>query len=468
MRYLVNWPARIIVIALVAFSAAVATTGYALPPRFSSWQATFHKGLDLAGGARMELQLTNFPPGRDRATLEKEEIAILQKRVNALGVSEPVVSAEGTNDDRILVELAGVSLAQAQQAVGKTDRLVYTTWMADSTVTNGIEPGQRPQLTNLTGANVTNANAVFQTGSGGIPQWVVAISFDPAGADLFGKLTTTAGAATGTPQNNLGIWLDLTQSDVDNWNANANQLSLPPEQGGKLVTNPTTSGPILGGQAQIQGNFTQATATALATSLNEGALPVDIVSPPLSTSQVSASLGAQAVKQSLGAGALGLAIVIIFMIAFYRLPGLLASIALLGYASIMLTLFKVIPVTLTLAGLAAFVLSVGMAVDANVLIFERFKEELRAGRTVAAAAETGVRRAWPAIRDSNISTGISATVLYIFGTGQVQGFALTLFVGVLVSMFSSIVITQNLLAVVLAWRWTRKPAALGVEGSVVR
>jgi protein-export membrane protein SecD len=177
---------------------------------------------------------------------------------------------------------------------------------------------------------------------------------------------------------------------------------------------------------------------------------------------VGASLGADSVKRSLAAGLLGLIVVIIFMLAYYRLPGLLASLALLCYAGIVLALFKVFTVTLTLGGLAGFILSVGMAVDANVLIFERFKEEMRAGRTIGAAVDAAVRRAWPAIRDSNISTLITSSILAFAGTGPVRGFAITLMIGVAVSMLSSIIITHNLLAIVLNFGWTRGGTVLGV------
>jgi preprotein translocase subunit SecD len=173
-------------------------------------------------------------------------------------------------------------------------------------------------------------------------------------------------------------------------------------------------------------------------------------------------LGADSIKRSLIAGLLGLIVVIVFMIVYYRLPGLIASIALLCYAGIVLMIFKVIGVTLSLAGMAGFVLSVGMAVDANVLIFERFKEEMRAGRTVGAAVEAAVRRAWPAIRDSNISTTITSIILLLASSGQVKGFAATLLIGVIVSLISSIVITHNLLGIVLTARRFRSASMMGV------
>jgi preprotein translocase subunit SecD len=183
----------------------------------------------------------------------------------------------------------------------------------------------------------------------------------------------------------------------------------------------------------------------------------------LDITQVSATLGNQAVTLSLAAGLLGLAIVVLFMIIYYRVPGLLASLALLFYAAAVLAVFKVVPVTLTLAGITGFILSVGMAVDANVLIFERFKEEVRAGRTITAAVDAAVRRAWPAIRDSNTSTFITCVILGFVGPSQVKGFAVTLGIGVVISLISSIVITHNLLAIVLTASGMRRPALLGVD-----
>jgi preprotein translocase subunit SecD len=230
---------------------------------------------------------------------------------------------------------------------------------------------------------------------------------------------------------------------------------------GKFLVDPVTQQEIIGGNAQISGNFNQQSAVDLATGINAGSLPVDL--KVLAVTQVGSTLGAESVKLSLAAGLLGLSIVIIFMIVYYRIPGLLASLALLFYAGAVLALFKVVPVTLTLAGITGFILSVGMAVDANVLIFERFKEEVRSGRTIPAAVDAAVRRAWPAIRDSNTSTFITCVILGFVGPTQVKGFAITLAIGVIVSLVSSIVVTHNLLAIVLTAGSLRRPWLLGVD-----
>src|SRR5919197_1250807 len=484
MHLVLSWPVRIVVISLLVFAIFVDGACYwyrlvnhypltgsvpGLPPNFGGWQLYIHKGLDLSGGTYLEYQMVDIPRGRSASDLQAQEIAVIKKRIDQLGVNEPVVVPEG--NDRIIVELAGVNSARAQEVIGRTTKLVYSTWVPDPKAPAGSpEPGYRPQLTGLTGDMITNATP--QLDQNGV-NWVVAVTFNSQGSDLFGKLTSdNVNACPDSSQNPqcperfLGLWLGLTQQDIDQWDnpEYMAQLTKSPDQGGKLLSNVYTIQPILGGQAQIQGNFTQQTASDLAIGINSGSLPTGL--KILQSTDVGASLGQDSVKRSLAAGLLGLLIVVVFMIAYYRLPGLLASVALLFYAGVVLALFKVAPVTLSLAGLAGFILSVGMAVDANVLIFERFKEEMRAGRTIAAAVDAGVRRAWPAIRDSNISTMITCAVLYAASPGgsQIKGFAVTLFLGVMISLASSIVVTHNLLAIVLNFGGIfRQPAVLGVQ-----
>ncbi len=441
-----------------------------LPPSFGGWQVYLHRGLDLAGGTHLELQLSNFPPGRDRAQLQRQTVDVLTRRVNALGTSEPVVEPAGSNHDRIVVELAGVSAAQANQVIGQRAQLVTTKWVADPAQTAqkvGPEPGFKPEITSLTSDMLSGANASLDSNG---TAWVVNLTFNSQGADNFGKLTTeafnTCKADPTCAQGQIAEWLDLTKDDILHWDdpGYADSISRPTTLGGKLVTNPTIQSPITGGQAQINGGgtgFTQQSAKDLATLLNSGSLPTSI--DVLQSTEVGASLGQESVRRSLAAGLLGLLIVVVFMVAFYRLPGLLASIALLFYAGVVLALFKTIPVTLTLAGMAGFILSVGMAVDANVLIFERFKEEVRSGRTIGAAVDAAVRRAWPAIRDSNVSTLITSGILYGLGSGPVKGFAATLFIGVVISLISSIIVTHNLLAIVLNFGSVRRGSVLGVD-----
>jgi preprotein translocase subunit SecD len=502
VQLVLSWPVRLLIIGLLLFSLFVDGSGYwyrianhypltgnvaGLPPNFGGWQLYFHKGLDLAGGTHIEYQLTNFPAGQARADVQQKTITVISKRVNSLGVSEPEIRGAGTNNDRITVDLAGVTADQAQKVIGAVNRLVYTTWVPDAKVTGGRVAGYKPQLTGLTGDDISSATAVIdQSGIG----WVVNIQFSSHGADLFGKLTTdnvaacpgdpNTSAAANCPQRHLAIWLDLNQNDINNWEdptgaypskvmenydtgclATATPTTVCP----KLLVDAVTLQAILGGSAVItgggQGGFTQQAAQDLATGITAGSLPVDL--QVLSVQQVGSTLGAQSVKLSIAAGLLGLSIVVLFMIIYYRVPGFLASLALLFYAGVVFATFKVVPVTLTLAGITGFILSVGMAVDANVLIFERFKEEVRAGRTIPAAVDAAVRRAWPAIWNSNVSTIFTCLILAGVGPNAVKGFAITLLIGVFASLISSIIVTHNLLAIVMAGGRFRRPSLMGVD-----
>jgi preprotein translocase subunit SecD len=417
----------------------------AIPALGFNQQIYVHKGLDLQGGTYLELQITNVRNNMPIADARDAAISILERRVNASGYAESVVRAEGA--DRILVELPGVNLEQAKQILGKTSYLTFWTWAPgapDAAILNELNPtdanahsGFKPVYTHIDGSMLTQA--VRSTDQNGLPD--VSFTLNTTGANLLCNVTKAAVAQPqGDPQNKLAIFLDKS-----------------------LIEDANVQSDICGGQGQITGGFTQASAQALAVQLDSGALPGTIQT--LTSTEVSATLGADTVRLSLLAGALGLAIVVLFMISYYRLPGLVASLALLLYAAVVLAIFKLFGVTLTLAGLAGFVLSVGMAVDANVLIFERVKEELRAGRTLGAAMEAGVARAWPAIRDSNTSTLITCAVLYFFGAPLIKGFAITLAIGVAVSMFSAIVTTQQLLQLVAGIRPARRLGLYGVAAT---
>jgi preprotein translocase subunit SecD len=486
VQLVLGWPIRILLIALVIFSVFVDSAGYiyrevnhlpltgtvdpaTMPPSFSWWPFNngsiyIHKGLDVQGGSHLELQLTDIPPGRTKADVQATAVQVFQRRLNSLGVNEPLVQPEGT--DRVVVELAGVSAARAQEVIGKTAHLDFVTWVPDAKAiaVGQAETGYKPKKSGLGSDQVVSA--VSGLDSNGL-QYAVTLTFNGDGATQFSKLTTDAVAAcpgdgVTCPTRKIAIFEDLTDADIANWDQVETTIANPPSvPGGKLLTNPNILQPIAGGTATITGNFDATSAHDLAVEISSGALPANV--KVLSSTDVGASLGADSVKRSIAAGLVGLVIVIIFMITYYRLPGLLASLALLVYAGIVLAIFKTIPVTMTLAGLAGFILSVGMAVDANVLIFERFKEEMRAGRTVGAAVDAAVRRAWPAIRDSNTSTAITCAVLLFAAPTQIQGFALTLLIGVVISLISSIIVTHNLLAIVLTFGGGfRSPRVLGV------
>jgi protein-export membrane protein SecD len=475
LQLVLGWPVRLLVIGLLIFSLVVDGAPYIyrlqnkiplnqpLPagqtPQVLGASVYLHRGLDLSGGSDIRLQLSNFPTGRSKSDVQTQTIDVLQKRVNSIGVTEPQINPVG--DDQIEVQLANVSAAKAESVIGQTARLVTTTWVKDPSITVGPNVGYKPQITPLTADMLTTAGASLdQQGT----SWLVDLTYNSQGAAILNNLTSkqyNACSQQGCPEQFMTQWLDLNQNDINNWNQVEPKLYRPYDQGGKLLVDAVTQQVIPAGQMQITGNFSQATATNLAVLLNDGALPVNM--SVISSTNVGASLGQDSVRQSLAAGLLGLMIVVIFMLAYYRLPGLLASVALLFYGALVLAIFKALSFTVTLPGLAGFILSVGMAVDANVLIFERFKEEMRAGRTVGAAVEAAVRRAWPAVRDSNTSTLITTIILYFAASGSVKGFALTLMIGVVCSLISSIIVTHNLLAIVLNFGWTRSgPLMLGV------
>jgi preprotein translocase subunit SecD len=487
VQLVLGWPVRVVLIALVIFSLFVDAAGYlyrevnhlpltgqvdpaVMPPNFSWWPFNngniyIHQGLDLQGGSHLELQLTDIPPGRSKSDVQATAVQVFQRRLNSLGVNEPLVQPEGT--DRVVVELAGVTSARAIAVIGKTAHLDFVTWVPDANATAvGQAPaGYKPKLTGLGSDQVVSATSGLDTNG---LQYAVNLSFNSDGATQFSKLTSDAvnscpGDGVTCPTRNIAIFEDLTAADIANWDTVEATVANPPSvPGGKLLTNPNILQPIAGGTATITGNFDSNSAHDLAVQISSGALPANV--KVLSSTDVGASLGADSVKRSIAAGLVGLVIVVIFMISYYRLPGFLASLALLAYGGIVLAIFKTVPVTLSLAGLAGFILSVGMAVDANVLIFERFKEEMRAGRTIGAAVDAAVRRAWPAIRDSNFSTAITCAVLLFAAPPQIQGFALTLLIGVVVSLISSIIVTHNLLAIVLTFGGGfRNPRVLGVS-----
>jgi preprotein translocase subunit SecD len=381
-------------------------------------------GLDLEGGTELVLQTKmDKIKSEDRDTALESARQVIEKRVNLYGVSEAVVQTSKLGDQRrILVELPGVKDASAAaNLVGKTAQLDFREIPASAAAEaskSGVPAIFYAQPTGLTGADLKKTAVTFgSSGKSTGPE--VSIEFTPEGAKKFADITKRN---VGKP---LAIFLDDTP-----------------------VSWPTVNQEIIGGSAVIQGNFTPEEAKNLSVQLNAGALPVSI--EILQQHFIGATLGNDSIQRSLIAGLIGIVTVMIFMVAFYGLYGLLADLALVIYTLLVLAVFKtgafiLPPVTLTLAGIAGFVLSIGMAVDANILTFERMKEELRSGKTGRMALEAGFKRAWTSIRDSNISSLITATILYIFGTSVVRGFALTLAIGVLVSMFSAIVVTRTFL-----------------------
>ena len=326
--------------------------------------------------------------------------------------------------ERLVVELPGVTdVTEAVTEIGRTPllefRLVNQEFELDASSTASTTEENIASAfidTGLTGRYLESAALEFAGGQGGqlSNEPIVSIVFNTEGGDLFESITRE------NVGGNLAIFLD-----------------------GEMISAPRINEAISGGRAIISGGFTPDEAKDLAQNLNFGALPVPI--ELASTQTVGASLGSEVLGKGIQAGMIGFSLVVLFMLLWYRLPGLVAVVALLSYVAIILALFMFIPVTLTAAGLAGFILSLGMAVDANVLVFERMKEEYRSGSDSREAAATGFARAWSAIRDGNITSLLSAIILFWFGTSIVKGFALVFGIGVIVSMFSAIVITRTLL-----------------------
>ncbi len=402
-------------------------------------------GLDLQGGLRIEYQVL---PAEGKSPT-RDDLAVLRQiiinRVDKSGVSEPQVVVQG--NDRIVVEMPGIQNAdQIRSLVGTTGRLDFVPLGA---LQPGQVPGEGAELPAATLAQACSAEitencilfsgdqvAAASIGANETGQRTVDFTLRPEGKDKFAAYTA----------EHIG---DIFAIVLD----------------GKVISAPSINQSIPGGQVQISqnstiGGYPLAAAQNLVTILQFGQLPFPI--QELANTTVSPTLGEAFLHQSLIAGLIAIVMVIFFMVVHYRLPGVVASGALIFYALLVYALFRLIPVTMTLAGVAGFVLSVGMAVDANILIFERTKEELRVGKSLPAAIEAGFNRAWNSILDSNVSSLITALILFLFGSSVIRGFGLVLIVGVLVSMFTAITVTRSVLRVVVAQPWARKASLYGV------
>jgi len=408
------------------------------------------KGLDLAGGVRI-LYCANKGQHVTSSSMNTARDIIERRAAGGLGATEPQVSV--VNGDCIDAELPGATNAQkAIKTLGTTGSLAIGDSGVLSTSNNPPPPAPN-EAVKLTVKGVANAAAkpkpivkVIVPGSA-INEGSAQVGTGPNGAGWVVNYSIHGTAS--------GAWCTYTTNHVN--------YASPIVLDGSVVSDPSIQGPICGGSTQITGvSLTE--AQALATYLNYGAIPVAL--HVNSSQQVSATLGSQSVRKAIIAFIVGMILVALFMLFYYRLPGLLADFALIIYALVVFAFFKVIPVTLTLAGVAGFILSIGMAVDANVLIFERLKEELRAGKTLGAAIDSGFNRAWTSIRDSNISTMITTVILYWFGqhfgTTIITGFATTLFIGVAVSMFTAITVTRTFLRLLVASGRFRNPALYGL------
>ncbi len=406
----------IVVVALIAIVLDVSGINNAFT--INLWKPVkINQGIDLQGGARVLLQAvpTNGQIPDDQ-TMEAARQIITDRVNGGLGVNEPVVQVVTNNNRRyISVELPGLKKDTQQ-------------------VLNIL---QRTGVLTLVGNGSTNLAVGASTGS--YP--VLA-----RGIDLNIKSVQVAADQFGRPAVDFSVNEPATTQISTYTSAHVGTGYMAVAVDGKVVSDPIIQGAITGGSGQITTNSTDE-ATSLATILRYGALPVPLKIQ--SVNEISASLGPSNVQASLLAGGVGLLIVIVFMAIYYRIPGILADVALIIYALVALAVFKVIPVTFTLAGIAGFILSIGMAVDANILIFERLKEELRAGHSIGAAVDAGFSRAWPSIRDSNISTMMTCVILWwfgsTFGASIIVGFATTLGLGVVISLLTAVLVSRTFL-----------------------
>lgn len=384
----------------------------------------FKLGLDLAGGTELvyKADMSQTPAG-DRTDALSALQGVIERRVNLFGVAEPIVQTEeasalsGTTEDRLIVDLPGVTdIKAAVAALGETPTLEFR---LATTTTVGTTTQVVYADTGLTGRYLSSATLGFGSGAtAGLSAPQVILNFDSDGAKLFEKITSENVGRT------LAIFLD-----------------------GQPISTPTIQEAIPGGQATISGRFTAVEARNLVRNLNFGALPVPIELE--SSSAVGPTLGGVAISAGVKAGVIGFLIVALFMIAWYRLPGVIATLALAEYVAFMLSVIKVIPITLTASGIAGLIISVGMAVDANVLIFERSKEELREGKDPRDAVHIGFSRAWPAIRDGHLTMIISGVILFWLGTSIVRGFALVFVLGVLASFISAVSLSRVFLLAIV-------------------
>ena len=398
---------------LICLGAIVAVFVIFIRPLANS----IRQGLDLQGGTHVVLQAEDTDIAKVDEDAMQRVVSIMERRINELGLTEPIIQREG--ERRVIIELPGIKDPdKAIETIGKTAMLEFKD-----------DAGN----TLLTGTDLRDAQAAMNQQNG---QCVVNLEFSDEGAQKF------ADATLENVGRQIAILLD-----------------------GEVLTNPVVREPILGGRAEISGQRDLEEAQHLAVLLRSGALPVKV--NIIETRTVGPSLGQDSKDKSEFAFVVGIAAVLIFMLLFYRLPGFIADISLMAYTLMLLGTLKGLDATLTLPGVAGIILSIGMAVDANVLIFEHFKEEFRLGKSIRLAMDAGFKRAFTTIFDSNITTIIAAGVLFMFGTGTIRGFAITLGLGVLLSMFTAITLTQFMLKLLVNAKVVESPSAYGADGFVL-
>lgn len=406
----------LLILAIVAGGVFIAFKGVKIG-KFEIPKAkdSINLGLELAGGVYVVLEADTDAKGPELKKLMEQTKSIISERVDGLGVTQPNIAIEDEN--RIRVELAGVDDPQeAIDLIGKTAQLQF------------VDPSGQVILT---GKNVAGSDVRAQDRETGQREVVVTLEFDKEGkknfADATGRLIHEA-----KPEDRI-IYIILDDQII------SSPAVQSAAKGGQAITD---------GQAVITGGFDVESATQLSNLINAGALPVDLIEK--TTSVIGPTLGLEAFEKSILAGGISLLLIFILMLAVYKLPGLIASIGLIIYTLIVVGFMSMLNVVLTLPGIAGLILSIGMAVDANVLIFERIREELRAGKTIRTSIESGFNRALTSVIDSNITTLIAGSVLYYFGTGPIKGFGVTLIIGIIASIITAVLITKYLLRLMAA------------------
>lgn len=401
--------------------------------RVDSVEDSIKLGLDIEGGVVVVYEAQTDATGTDLAKIMDQSISVISKRVNELGLTEPIITKQGEN--RIRIELPGVkNIQEAVNSIGQTAQLEFV--LVD--VANQASGGMTRDM--FTGKDLFTGEAVKDASYGYSEQYghTVMLAMNNDGKEQF-RVATLEASQMSAYGGQIAILLD-----------------------GEVISAPYAREQIPNGEAVINGNFTQEGAANLAALIRGGALPVEL--KEIQSSLIGPTLGKNALDSALNAAKIGFALVVVFMIVYYRVPGFVASMALILYACLLLFSMIGFNATLTLPGVAGIVLSVGMAVDANVIIFERIKEELGNGKTLRASIDSGFSRALRTIFDANITTFIAAVVLFYFGEGPIKGFAVTLMIGIVISMVTAVVVTKTMLRSSIALNAFNNKKLFGARG----
>ncbi|MDH8677138.1 protein translocase subunit SecD [Fusibacter bizertensis] len=415
-----------LIVALIAGLAFVAINGITIGTfSISPVKDDLKLGLDIRGGVSVVYEAQTDESGADLTKTMEQTKQIIGRRINELGLTEPVITLQG--DKRLRIELPGVENAQdAINVIGKTAVLEFDLVTGSVAAKEGMDVSEFEYERVLTGINIKDA----YVSKNSYNQPIVAFKLDSEGTDLFAEGTRKA-SSNGTGVGQIAVVLD-----------------------GKVISAPTSRVVITSGEATIDGNFTYDTANELAMLIRGGALPVQL--EEVQTSVIGPTLGLNSFNSAIKAAIYGIIIVMLFMMIYYRIPGIIASIALTLYATVVVYVMVGLGATLTLPGIAGIVISLGMAVDANVIIFERLKEEMKVGKSLRASIDGGFHRAMSTIIDSNVTTFIAALILFAFGEGPIKGFAVTLMIGIISSMFTAVIVTKSLLRFSLAFTDRKK------------